>query len=65
VIENIAKVVAENTGKTGDEVTQAMLDRTTLNPQEAQAWGLVHEIKTELFPAGAEVISIQHQEQPR
>lgn len=64
-MENIAKVVAANTGKSSEEVTQAMLDRTTLNPQEAQAWGLVHEIKVELFPPGVEVISIQYQEQPK
>ena len=61
-IENIAKVVAANTGKSVNEVTEAMLDRTTLNPEEAQAWGLVHEIQAELFPGGAEVISIQYQE---
>jgi len=61
-IQNIAKVVAANTGKTVDEVTQAMLDRTTLNPEEAKAWGLVHGIKVDLFPAGAEVISIQFQQ---
>jgi len=63
-LQNIAKVVAANTGKSQDEVVHAMLDRTTLNPEEARAWGLVHEIKTELFPHGAEVISIQYQEQP-
>ena len=62
-IENIAKVVAANTGKSTDEITQAMLDRTTLNPQEALDWGLVHDIKVDLFPADAEVVSIQHQEQ--
>lgn len=61
-IENIAKVVAANTGKSTEDVMNAMLDRTTLNPEEAKTWGLVHEIKTELFPAGAEVISIQYQE---
>ena len=64
-IENIAKVIAANTGKSAEDVTQAMLDRTTLNPEEAHAWGLVHEIKVDLFPAGAEVISIQYQEQPK
>jgi len=63
--ENIAKVVAANSGKSMEQITQAMLDRTTLNPQEAHAWGLVHEIKVELFPAGAEVISIQSEERPR
>ncbi|MFA4835613.1 MAG: ATP-dependent Clp protease proteolytic subunit [Dehalococcoidia bacterium] len=64
-IENIAKVVAANTGKSAEAVTQAMLDRTTLNPEEAKAWGLVHEIKAELFSASAEVISIHYQEQPK
>ena len=63
-LQNIAKVIAANTGKSQDEVFQAMLDRTTLNPDEAKAWGLVHEIKVELFPSGAEVISIQYQDQP-
>jgi len=61
-IENIAKVIAANTGKTVQDVTSAMLERTTLNPDEAKAWGLVHEIKSKLFEAGSEVISIQYQE---
>lgn len=63
-IENIAKVIATNTGKTIEEVTNAMLSRTTLNPDQAKAWGLVHEIKTELFEVGSEVISIEAQQQP-
>ena len=61
-VENIAKVIAANTGKSIQEVTAAMLERTTLNPEEAKAWGLIHEIKSELFPLGSEVISIQFQE---
>ncbi len=61
-IENIAKVIAENTAKEVEEVTNAMLDRTTLNPEEAKAWGLVHDIKTELFQADSEVFSIQFQQ---
>jgi len=61
-IENIAKVIAENSGKTADEIAKAMLERTTLNPHEAKSWGLVHDIKSELFEPGSEVISIQHQE---
>ena len=61
-IENIAKVIAANTGKTVQEVTNAMLERTTLNPDEAKVWGLVHDIRSELFEAGSEVISIQYQE---
>jgi len=63
-IENIAKVIAANTGKPVQDVTNAMLERTTLNPDEAKAWGLVHEIKSELFETGSEVISIQYQEKP-
>ncbi len=63
-LQNIAKVIAATTGKHQDEVVQAMLDRTALNPEEARAWGLVHEIKAELFPPGAEVISIHYQDQP-
>lgn len=63
-VENIAKVVAANTGKSVQDVTNAMLERTTLNPEEAKVWGLVHEIKSELFETGSEVISIQYQEKP-
>ncbi|HLE81719.1 MAG TPA: ATP-dependent Clp protease proteolytic subunit, partial [Dehalococcoidia bacterium] len=61
-IENIAKVIAQNTGKSVQDVTNAMLERTTLNPNEAKAWGLVHEIKSELFEPGCEVISIHHEQ---
>jgi len=61
-IENIAKVIAANTGKNVQDVTNAMLERTTLNPDEAKAWGLVHDIKSELFEAGSEVVSIQYHE---
>jgi len=62
-IENIAKVISANTGKSVKDVTDAMLERTTLNPEEAQSWGLVHEIKSQLFETGSEVISIQAQQQ--
>lgn len=58
-IRNIARVIAVNTGKTEEELTQAMLNRTTLDPEEAKRWGLVHEIKSDLFPNVAQLISIQ------
>jgi len=61
-LENIAKVIAANTGKSVKDVTDAMLERTTLNPEEAKSWGLVHEIKFELFDIGSEVISIHYQQ---
>jgi len=61
-VENIAKVIAANTSKTVEDITEAILERTILNPDEAMAWGLVHDIKSELFEAGSEVISIQFQQ---
>jgi len=64
-IENIAKVIAANTGKNVDDVTNAMIERVTLTPEEAQSWGLVHEIKSQLFESGSEVVSIQAQRQPQ
>jgi len=64
-MENIAKVIAANTGKSAKDVTDAMFERVTLNPEEAQSWGLVHGIKSELFEAGSEVIAIQFEQQPQ
>ena len=63
-VQNIAKVIAANSDKSVEEVLNAMLERTTLNPLEAEEWGLVHKIETELFPVGAEVVSI-HQREPQ
>ena len=56
---NIARVIASNTGKTEQEVNQAMLDRTTLDPSEAKSWGLVHDIESSLFEQDSDIIAIQ------
>lgn len=56
---NIARVIAASTGKTVEAVNTAMLDRTTLDPEQATQWGLAHQIKSELFEPGSEVIAIQ------
>ena len=56
---NIARVIADTVKKDKERVIQDMLNRTTLYPEQAVEYGLVHEIKSELFPAGSEVISIQ------
>jgi len=64
-IGNIAKVIAANTDKSVEDVTNAMLERITLTPEEAQSWGLVNEIKSQLFESGSEVVSIQAQRQPQ
>lgn len=53
--QNIANVIAETCGKERRAVTRNMNARTTLSPQEAQEYGLVHEIRSNLFPAGADV----------
>ena len=57
-IENIAGVIAANTGRSEQAVTQDMLNRTTLNPEQAVDYGLVHEIREQLLPSGAELVSI-------
>ena len=58
-MENIAGIIASNTGKSEQEVMKLMLDRTTLNPEEAVKYGLVHEIREPLFERGGELVSIQ------
>jgi ATP-dependent protease ClpP protease subunit len=63
-VENIARVIAANIGKSTKDITDAMIERMVLNPEQAQSWGLVHQIKSELFEAGSEVIAIQSQQQP-
>jgi ATP-dependent Clp protease protease subunit len=58
-IENIAGVIAANTGRSEEAVTQDMLNRTTLNPEQAVDYGLVHEIREQLLPpGGGELVSI-------
>lgn len=57
-IENIAGVIAANTGRLEEKVAQDILNRTTLNPEQALEYGLVHEIKEELLPAGANLLPI-------
>ncbi|MBN1126004.1 MAG: ATP-dependent Clp protease proteolytic subunit [Sedimentisphaerales bacterium] len=56
--KNIARVIADTTGKDQDQVEQDMHNRTTLNPEEARDYGLVQAIKSQLFPANAEFHSI-------
>lgn len=55
---NIAQAIADNVGKEKDDVFADMLNRTTLYPHEAVEYGLVHEIRSELFPPNAHVHTI-------
>lgn len=52
---NIARVIADTTQKPAHKVEEDMNNRTTLNPNEAKDYGLVHEIKSELFPIDADL----------
>ncbi len=61
---NIARIIADTVKKDWQEILNDMLNRTTLYPEQAIKYGLVHEIKSELFEPGAEVISIQGSAQP-
>jgi len=56
---NVARVIADTVNRDKERVIADMLNRTTLYPEQAIEYGLVHEIKSELFPPGSEVISIQ------
>jgi ATP-dependent Clp endopeptidase proteolytic subunit ClpP len=56
--KNIARVIADNTGKSADIIEKDMHDRRTLNPNEAKDYGLVHSIQSELLPIDAEFVSI-------
>jgi len=56
---NIARVIADTVNRDKEQVIEDMLNRTTLYPEQAVKYGLVHEIKSELFPSGSELISIQ------
>jgi ATP-dependent protease ClpP protease subunit len=57
--ENIAGIIAANTRRTEKQVLHDMLERTTLSPEEALDYGLVHQIQEQLFPEGADLVSIE------
>ena len=61
---NIARVIADTIKKDKDKILQDMLNRTTLYPEQAIEYGLVHEIRSELFPPGSELVSIQMTPKP-
>jgi len=62
--ENIARVIAANSLLDVEEVEKAMFERTTLDAEQAKEWGIIHDIKADLFAEGEEVISIQYPMEP-
>ena len=56
--ENIARVISDTTGKVLHKVEEDMINRTTLSPQQAKDYGLVHDIQSTLFPSDAQLAVI-------
>ena len=56
--KNIASVIAENCKKTIKQISDDMHEVKTLDANEAKEYDLVNEIKSELFPKGSQVITI-------
>ena len=56
--ENIAKVIAENCNRNVRDIEKDMFEVRTLDSTQAKEYGLIHAVKMELFPKGAEVILI-------
>jgi ATP-dependent Clp protease, protease subunit len=61
--QNIARVISDTTGKAFNKVEDDMNNHITLNPNEAKDYGLIHEIKSSLFPVDAELSFIREIEQ--
>lgn len=56
--ENIARVIADTTGKPLEQVEADMNSRITLNPTQAKEYGLVHEIQSALCPAQTRMVVV-------
>ena len=50
---NIARVIAATTGRAEKTVLKEMNNQTSLMPEEAVKYGLVHEVRAQLIPAQA------------
>jgi len=56
--ENIAKIIGKEVSKSTKTILKVIHDRTTLTSNEAKTFGLVHEIKSELYPKGSTIFTI-------
>lgn len=50
---NIARVISATTGRNENQVVRDMNKQTSLMPEQAVKYGLVHEVKPQLLPASA------------
>jgi ATP-dependent Clp protease protease subunit len=56
--ENMAGVIADSTGRPVAEIERDILEGTVLNSEQAVEYGLVDEIRSDLFEKGAEIFEI-------
>lgn len=57
--KNIARIIAENSNRTVDQVLASMKEQATLFPDELQKWGLVHDIANVSISTEASLLTIQ------
>jgi ATP-dependent Clp protease protease subunit len=57
--ENMARVIAEASGKRQDDVNSDILAGRNLAADEAKAYGLIHDVQDVQVPPGTEVFHIQ------
>lgn len=55
---NIIKIIADTIAKPHEQIHQSMLDRLTLNPQDALTYGLAHSIRAAEISQGTTVYSV-------
>jgi len=55
---NIARVISDATGKSQKDVEKKMNQRTTLTAESGLSYGLVTEIRSQLFPEGSDMTMI-------
>lgn len=56
--ETMAEIISSTTGTSIEKVNHDMTDTTYFNPETAQKYGLVHEIKEPFIPNGVEILSV-------
>ena len=56
--EIMSRVISETTGRTHAQVERDILEGIVLDSEQALEYGLVHEIKTELFEKDAKVLVV-------
>ena len=56
--EIMSRVITDTTGNNYAQVERDILEGIVLNSEQALEYGLVHEIKTELFEKGAKVLEV-------